>query len=331
MFQGSFAQIMAPVHKARHDALFARLESGEHRTLWRSHANKTSGVWLVVIPPQQGAKRWHDRQLMPDANFIAAIWDRLHARTTPRPLGMVPEAFKCRIDGKQLDEYGHHAQSCSGMQACRTVEHTFVKNALAGAADLARDVHSMSEVETAKLGFVPREGVYAPSSGNAATFIADLAVNKDPNGLRNAGMTIVADVTITGPLTHPKANETGPLMVNERGVVVSGNGKPQGAAANLAAAAKDKKYLGRLHMEPAQFYAFAMESSGYMHPRAVEYVKELARLQSSYLRQKAPIGLALQRSSVGARYRYIIERVAMAQQLGHSRMLLNYQQKCVPR
>ena len=94
---------------------------------------------------------------------------------------------------------------------------------------------------------------------------------------------------------------------------------------------KLSKLSRRFHIEPAQFYAFAMESSGYMHPRAVEYVKELARLQSSYLRQKAPIGLALQRSSVGARYRYIIERVAMAQQLGHSRTLLNYQQKCVPR
>jgi hypothetical protein len=79
-----------------------------------------------------------------------------------------------------------------------------------------------------------------------------------------------------------------------------------------------------------QFYPFAMEaSSGFMHRRAVKLVKVIARLQSEYLREKAPIGRALQRSSVGARFRHIIERVVVAQQFGYSRMLLNHRQRCV--
>jgi hypothetical protein len=106
--------------------------------------------------------------------------------------------------------------------------------------------------------------------------------------------------------------------------------QPEGTAANNAVREKNWKYLERFDMREEQFYPFAMETSGFMHSRAVELVKIIARLQSEYLREKAPIGRALQRSSVGARFRHIIERVVVAQQFGYSRMLLNYRQRCVP-
>ena len=75
-----------------------------------------------------------------------------------------------------------------------------------------------------------------------------------------------------------------------------------------------------------------MENTGFMHSCARALVGKIARLQSDYLRKRAPVGLALQRSSIGARYRHIIDRIAaVAQQYGYSRMLLNYQQMCISR
>ena len=47
-----------------------------------------------------------------------------------------------------------------------------------------------------------------------------------------------------------------------------------------------------------------------------------------YSRRRPLSGGALQRSSVGARFRRIIQRVVLAQQFGYSRiMLLNYRQQ----
>ena len=161
-------------------------------------------------------------------------------------------------------------------------------------------------------------------------FRADFIINKDANGMINPAQTLVVDVTITDPLTKITNREGGPL-VETNGSIEMGDGRAQGAAADGAVRRKDKKYLERFEMSKEQFFPFAMENTGFMHSRARALVGVIARLQSEYLRERAPVGLALQRSSIGARYRHIIERVAVAQQFGYSRMLLNYQQKCIPR
>ena len=322
---------MAVVHQKEHDALFATLKSGEHRTIWVSCCSKESAAWLLSIPWTHKGTQGSARANLRDENFRVSAQARLRHRISIRPAGMVPEAFKCELCGKQLDEYGDHPWSCQFMGGFRTIDHSGLQSAMLAVTSQIQNVQSLHEPNIAELGCPIKLGVFAPSRGDPAGYRADLVVNTDRNGLRNTASMLIVDYTITSPLTKIKENEGGLLVRTNAGMVTSGGGRKQGAAADEAVKRKEKKYLERFEMSKEQFYPFAMETTGFMHGRALDFVKQVAGLQSEYMRRHAPVGLAHQQSSIGACYRRIIERIAVAQQIGYSRLLLNYQQKCVPR
>jgi hypothetical protein len=328
--KANYAQIAAVVHQKGHDELLASIKNGEHRTTFRSCGSKESAAWILSTPCARKANQLYGYPDMPDRNFRISAQRRLHCRITPVPHGMVPEAFRCKECKKQLDEYGKHAWSCKFMSGFRTFVHQCASKTLSAQAKQPKHVRVVDEANVTGCGYRPKEGEFAASSGNANRFRADFIINKDANGMINPAQTLVVDVTITDPLTKITNREGGPL-VETNGSIEMGDGRAQGASADRAVRRKDEKYLGRFEMSKKQFFPFAMENTGFMHSRARDLVGEIARLQSEYLRERAPVGLALQRSSIGARYRHIIERVAVAQQFGYSRMLLNYQQKCIPR
>jgi hypothetical protein len=295
--------------------------------MWRSCSSKESAAWLLSIPwPRKGKQNLANTNLS-DENFKVAAQYRLYHRITPLPPGMVPEAFKCKLCGKQLDEYGGHAWSCKHMGNHRTWIHTGISRTVLYETKLARDVQSILEANIVDCGFKVKPGVVGDLSGSRM----DVGINTNPRGLRDPSSMLVVDVTVTGPLTQISTNEGGLVVRTNAGIVTSGDGQKQGAAADRAVKRKNKKYLERFDISKEQFFPFAMETSGLMHRRALDFVGAVARLQSDYFQKQDPVGRARQRFSIGARFRHIIERVAVTQQSGFSRMLLNYQQKCIPR
>jgi hypothetical protein len=228
---------------------------------------------------------------------------------------------------KQLDEYGGHAWSCKHMGRHRTHNHTGISRTVFGETKQVRDVQSILEANIVDCGFHAKPDVVPDPSGSRM----DLGVITNRNGLRDAATTLVVDVSITSPLTQISTNEGGLVTRTNAGIVTAGDGQKQGAAADRAVKKKNKKYLERFDISKEQFFPFVIETGGFMHRRALDFVGVVARLQSDYFQKQAPLGRALQRFSIGARFRHIIERVAVTQQSGFSRMLLNYQQKCIPR
>jgi hypothetical protein len=242
---------------------------------------------------------------------------------------VVQEDFKCTQCQRPLDEYGEHAQSCLKLSGAKTWRHRQVVETLATQARRARQ-HAVSvEPNIMQSGFSWKDGV--PRTGaNPNLRRGDLSINKDDFNLRNPALTLMVDVNITSPLSDIKENEEGPVVRTLAGRVEAGDGRKQGAAAEAAAQKKNRLYLDKWNISKEQFFPFVMETSGFMHPRAVDLVGEIARMQSEYKKLQSPEGQLIKQSSIGSRYRGIIERVAVAQQLGDSRLTLMLLQRCIP-
>jgi hypothetical protein len=326
---------MAAVHKRKGDALLDSLTDGRHRTYFRSCADKNAAAWLLAIPGSRKKGRKADGTrsgpfvVMPNANFKMAAQKRLRHRITPRPPNVVQEDFRCTQCQRLLDEYGEHAQSCLKLSGHRTWRHSQVVETLATQARRARQHAICVEPNMMQSGFTWKEGV--PRTGSNPTLRrGDMSINKDDNNLRNPDRTLMVDVNITSPFSGIKENEEGPVVRTLAGKVEAGDGRKQGAAAEAAAQKKNRLYLDKWNISKEQFFPFVMETSGFMHPRAVDLVGEIARMQFEYKKSQFPEGQLIKQSSIGSRYRGIIERVAVVQQLGDSRLTLLHLQLCIP-
>jgi hypothetical protein len=173
-----------------------------------------------------------------------------------------PGEFRCLKCSRRMDRHGHHAFHCSN-QTHAAAPRNFRHNAYGRAIKR----FAINDTEAKQRGLVgklkvPLDGIWArrPGRQGASAIRADITVRHS----RNPGDLVALDITIVHPnaVTHPDSKTL----------------KGQGAAAQAAEKAKNKKYSEQ-HVIPGDkaFVPIALETFGTMGSLGASYLRSLVR------------------------------------------------------